>query len=166
MPLHVAAAKGVSVEVIQLLIKEYPDAVKEKDNDGLLPLHYAAAKGVSVEVIQLLIKEYPDALKEKDNDGWLPLHYAVEFGTPDEVLQLLIKEYPDAAKIENRDGDLPIDRPQIKELYDRVKTVVQNLTRSQGLRGDHAEGEDLLGVKEEAQATPKGVGQKLYIQPT
>ncbi len=156
--------KGASVEVLKLLIEEYPDALKEKNYGGELPLHVAAKKGASVEVIQLLIKAYPDAVREEDRSENLPLHTAIAGEASVEVLQLLIKEYPDAAKIENRDGFLPIDRPQIKEIYDSVKTLVQNLTRSQGLRGDHAEGEDLLGVKEEAQAIADTIAFK-DLQP-
>eukprot|EP00574_Skeletonema_japonicum_P003227 CAMPEP_0201725892 /NCGR_PEP_ID=MMETSP0593-20130828/9147_1 /ASSEMBLY_ACC=CAM_ASM_000672 /TAXON_ID=267983 /ORGANISM="Skeletonema japonicum, Strain CCMP2506" /LENGTH=93 /DNA_ID=CAMNT_0048217347 /DNA_START=162 /DNA_END=439 /DNA_ORIENTATION=- len=54
LPLNCAVYNGASVVVIQLLIKEYPDAVKEKNQyNGRLPLHYAAQEGASMEVIQL-----------------------------------------------------------------------------------------------------------------
>ena len=48
---------GASVEVIQLLVKEYPDAVKEKDGDGDLPLHRAVRKSGTVEVSERVVKE-------------------------------------------------------------------------------------------------------------
>ncbi len=41
LPLHNAIEEGAPMEVIQLLIKEYPDAAKEKSKYGLLPLHTA-----------------------------------------------------------------------------------------------------------------------------
>ena len=80
------------------------------------------------------------------------------------MLQLLIKEYPDAAKEEDPDGNLPLDNPQIKEMYERAITVVQNLTRGKGLLNDQAKGEDLLGVKEEAIAIAETIAFK-DLQP-
>ncbi len=71
--MHIAVGKDASVEVVKLLIRKYPDAVKEKDENGNLPLHFAVAKnGASdVEVLQVLIKEYPEAVKEKNKYGLL-----------------------------------------------------------------------------------------------
>ncbi len=112
--MHDAIEEGASVEVIQLIIKEYPDALKVKDNNGRLPLYHAVSCGASVEVIQLLVKEYPDAVRKKDDFGSLPLHWAVGCGASDEVIQLLVKEYPDALKEKNEDGVLPLYRA-IKE---------------------------------------------------
>jgi len=174
LPLHVALYHAlnsvVSDEVLQLLIKETPDAMKEKDRDGRLPLHFAlefgatVKFGASVEVIKLLIKEDSDAVKKKDQDGLLPLHVAINSGASKEVLQLLIKEYPDAVKVKDNLGRLPLSAPQIKEIYDRLVTVVQNLTRSKGLRGDNPKGKDLLGVEEEIQAIAETIAMK-DLQP-
>ncbi len=139
--------------------EDYPhDPVTAMGNTAFLP---EIKKLASVEVIQLLIKEYPDAAKEKNNVGNLPLHCAITRGASAEVIQLLIKEYPDA--VEEKDQlseERPLDRPEIKEIHERVVTVVQNLTRSEGLLGDHAKGKDQLGVKEEAQAIANTIAFK------
>ena len=111
------------MEVVQLLIKVYPDALKEKDEDENLPLHIAARSCESMEVIQLLVKEYPDALKEKNKKGWLPLHIAVGKGVSLEVAQLFIKKYPDAVKEKNEDGCLPLHMCGKDELIQTLLNV-------------------------------------------
>jgi len=164
--------------VIQLLIKEYPDAANVKDRDGRLPLHLAArSDDASEEVIQLLIEEYPDSVKVKDRYGDLPLHLAARNDhASEEVIQLLIKEYPDAANVKDRDGRLPLTRRETNGTKERVDNVnstqdkqessvdesdaVQKLARSKGLLNDKAKGEDLLGVKEEAQAIADAIAMK------
>ena len=60
-PLHWAAAKKASVEVVKLLLDAHPGAAKEKNSDGHFPLHLAAANSESVEVVQLLFDAHPGA---------------------------------------------------------------------------------------------------------
>ena len=76
LPLNIACGNKASLEVIQMLIRKYPEALKVRNNDGHLPLHIACAKNASLEVIQFLIQQHPDALRKKDNDDNLPLHWA------------------------------------------------------------------------------------------
>ena len=73
-PLHYAAEKQASVEVVQALLAAHPEAAKEKDGYGQLPLHSAVAYQASVEVVQRLLSAHPGAAKEKDGRGSLPLH--------------------------------------------------------------------------------------------
>ncbi len=104
------------MEVIQLLIEAYPDAMKVEDGDGVLPIDrpqikekiYDRAVMVETEV------ENPDALKEKNELGELPLHSAVKNRKSVEEMQLLIKDYPDALKEKDNDGLLPLHYAAIK----------------------------------------------------
>ena len=44
LPIHWACEQGQSFEVIDALIKEYPDGLKERDGDGRLQIRYALMK--------------------------------------------------------------------------------------------------------------------------
>jgi ankyrin repeat protein len=102
------------LQAMQLLLKEYPQAVQEKTLDGWLPLHRVArhmggAEGL--EAMQLLLKEYPQAVQEKTLNGWLPLHFvARHMGGAEglEAMQLLLTEYPKAAEEKESNGNLAI----------------------------------------------------------
>eukprot|EP00956_Cyclotella_meneghiniana_P002070 scaffold2314_cov55-Cyclotella_meneghiniana.AAC.6 len=83
---------GALTDVIQLLVKKYPDALKEKDEWGRLPLQTAIMNDASLEAIQLLIKEYPDALKEKDEDGLLPLQRFIRRNDAKGLVLALLKD--------------------------------------------------------------------------
>jgi ankyrin repeat protein len=77
LPLQRTCRKNAPLNVIQLLVETWPDAVKEKSYHDWLPLHFACSnKYVPLNVIQLLVKTWPDAVKEKTKNGWLPLHFA------------------------------------------------------------------------------------------
>jgi ankyrin repeat protein len=102
------------LQAMQLLLKEYPEAAKEKQKDGWLPLHLVAqfmggAEGL--QAMQLLLEEYPQTAKEKISDGWLPLHLVAHFKGGAEglhAMQLLLTEYPQAAEEKESNGNLPI----------------------------------------------------------
>ncbi|KAK1737725.1 ankyrin repeat domain-containing protein [Skeletonema marinoi] len=109
LPIHLACATGGSFEVIDALIKAYPDGLKAPGSDGRLPIHLACANEQSFEVIDALIKAYPDGLKVRDNVyKRLPIHWAfVAEGQSFEVIDALIKEYPDGLKAHDNEGFLP-----------------------------------------------------------
>mmetsp|Transcript_20523 Transcript_20523/g.29770 ORF Transcript_20523/g.29770 Transcript_20523/m.29770 type:complete len:551 (+) Transcript_20523:78-1730(+) len=119
-PLHMALATwDVSLENVSLLLEQYPDAAKEKDNEDKTPMHWACLRGFngSTEHVSKLLDCYPDALGEKDHCGMTPLHCACHFGTcvrfanfkaSLENLSLLLKRYPDAAKEKDHLGRMPL----------------------------------------------------------
>ena len=53
--------------MVLALFEAWPDAVKEKDEDGNTPLHLALIKRATVAMA--LFKAWPDAVKEKDKAG-------------------------------------------------------------------------------------------------
>jgi len=99
---------------MQLLLKEYPQAAREKTLDGWLPLHLVARYMGGMEglqAMQLLLAEYPQAAKEKISDGWLPLHLVARYMGGAEglqAIQLLLAEYPQAAREKTGNGLLSI----------------------------------------------------------
>eukprot|EP00957_Ditylum_brightwellii_P023103 1743052-Ditylum_brightwellii.AAC.1 len=84
-PLHHACEGRASLNVLSLLLREWPDAAKEKDALGKTPLHCACEKSTPLEVISLLLKAYPEAAEIKDNDGKIPLHYECENGASRDI---------------------------------------------------------------------------------
>jgi len=96
------------METIQLIAEAWPDAVREKDDDGWLPLHYACLYGYSDDVIQLLIECWPMSLHVKTEGGILPLHLALQPEAKLEAIQMLVHAWPEAVHEHDKDGRLPL----------------------------------------------------------
>ena len=85
-----------SPAVIQLLINEYPDAVKEKDRSGNLPLYQACHSKCFEPVIPLIMESFPEALLHKSPFKY-PLEIAYEAKLSDWIILMLFHGNPDAA---------------------------------------------------------------------
>lgn len=96
LPLHVACEFWTSLEVVQMLVKEDPQTVRQVDRQGCTPLHLACANRAPNEMLRFLVQEYPEALYVEDNKGRLPLHVALEMlygrhhAPSKEIVQLLM----------------------------------------------------------------------------
>ena len=73
--------------------KLYPEAVRQKDDNGWLPLHFAANMKLSREIINFWLERNPQALQGKNGDGRIPLHSACMKGAYVEVIESLIEQY-------------------------------------------------------------------------
>jgi hypothetical protein len=67
LPLHVAVEHGACVEVVDMLLKAYPDAARERNTDHEFPLFLtdycrAGCKGAPSEEAPMLINAYPAAV--------------------------------------------------------------------------------------------------------
>ena len=76
-PLHINAATGSSLSVIQEIIGTAPDAVRSLDALGRVPLHLAFLHGASEDVLLELVREYPSAADIPfppviDSERWKP----------------------------------------------------------------------------------------------
>jgi ankyrin repeat protein len=81
------AAKAGDLEKVKALLKDHPDLVFNKDNDGRSPLHWAASHGHK-NVVELLLANKAEA-NAKDNNGGTPLLYATAGGRKDTAALLL-----------------------------------------------------------------------------
>jgi ankyrin repeat protein len=68
----------ISLKVLKMLLKEYPESIKARDKNGQMPLHtlcdgFFFNSGAKESVLNELIQKYPLAASEEDNDGKLPL---------------------------------------------------------------------------------------------
>ena len=115
--MHAACHGKQSFSVINFLLQQYPDAIKEKSKDGDLPLHAACRYELSLEVIVLLVKQYPDAVTEKSKDGDLPVHLACQSYQSLEVIKFLVRHHPDTVKEKDNDGRTPFDLARDTEDY-------------------------------------------------
>ncbi len=76
-PINQAVRNG-DVAKVQALLKEHPDLILSKDNEGKTPLHWAAAIG-NPYLTQMLLIDHADP-SAKDRCGFTPLHAAASSG--------------------------------------------------------------------------------------
>ena len=100
-----------SIEVVEMLLKAYPDAARERNRCELLPLHVACEcphGSMHPDVVRMVLDAYPAAAAEKDSTGNLPLHLATKHGACVEVVGMLLKAHRDAARERNTDQEFPL----------------------------------------------------------
>lgn len=112
LPLHCAVKNGAPLQVLQELVKWYPQALEAFGGIFGSPLHTACGvlHSVDLEVVKLLL--VPKLLSTENDRGMLPLHeYCISCGVYNldiEVVQTLVDAYPDAIKTVNDDGETPL----------------------------------------------------------
>lgn len=111
LPLHAAAASGVSAKVIKRLLDVQPEAISAAANNGMLPVHKALELGRCLPgTVLLLLNWDPSAAccvaGDKDH---FPLSMAVPLGEPFAyVVEWLLDENAAAARHRDADGQLPL----------------------------------------------------------
>ena len=112
LPLHealIGGRKRTIFDVIDYLIKIYPESIYCKDDEGNLPLHLAIFHECSLPVITLLLHAFPGAAKEKNVFNRFPIHIALKTDScSSDLIKILLQEYPDAALIPDCDENLPL----------------------------------------------------------
>lgn len=89
LPLHAAIIFGSPLEILELLLGEYPAAAQSKDDQGMLPLHLSFRNFQSWDILEELLTAYPYAISVKDRRGRTPLQCASSsFRKPASVLEL------------------------------------------------------------------------------
>jgi len=74
--LHACIRYNPPTQLVEKMIKMYPEVLKSVDCHGRTPLHVAAGSRASSTVIKLLTMKNPQACKVQDESGCTPLHYA------------------------------------------------------------------------------------------
>ena len=114
-PLHGAVHRG-SLEVVQVLVRKEPRALRERTNTGMNPLLFAVTREqrLSPGIVEFLSDEWPGALLEKyslqdysESQGWTALHLAA-CRTSLEVVRILTRKEPRALQEPADDGKLPV----------------------------------------------------------
>lgn len=98
--------------VVDALIKAYPDALLVEEEKGWLPLHYACRFKAPTEVVRLLLNVYPEkgrlGVSRPDRKGRSPLYYAVRYDAPTGVVGLLLDVDASAVLEEDQNADSPL----------------------------------------------------------
>jgi hypothetical protein len=115
-PLHVAASKGVSCDVIILMMNIFPAACAVADDQGRLPLHYAAMPSKWI-----IPAECGYFLDERDERSTLDPQYLP-------MLCQMCLVYSEAAAQEDCAGTNPIEHALLDSASDTM--VVQTLRRA------------------------------------
>jgi len=97
---------SISLEVVQLLLKAFPEGIKQKDIHGNIPLHHAITSASSAPVLEALLISYPDGVREHNNEEVTPLQRALEKypNVPLETIQYMLQACPDSVMEKNQDG--------------------------------------------------------------
>lgn len=101
LPLVTAIRKKRSLEIINELLKVYPEGAKTKLPEGELPLSLAiTSTGISDNIMLAVLKAYPDAAKitVSNNSSILPLHPAILRKHSIDIIQALLDIYPKATE--------------------------------------------------------------------
>lgn len=109
LPLHAACSFQASQDVVDALLKAYPQGASQPNGVGNLPLHQAAMWQAPVDTVELLLVHHPEGATCRNQYGSLPLHMAASNQASVDVVKLLIEAYPDALHLQNDDGMTPLD---------------------------------------------------------
>jgi len=109
LPFHVACRGGAPVEILRLVLEEYPDAQNVADNRGYFPIHYACqAVAPSLDVIRFLSEQHPASVFAQTSSGALALHLLCGAKPADNVVRFLLQLYEGSISVTTNDGDLPL----------------------------------------------------------
>jgi len=125
LPIHFAAGCGASLQVVQLLVKAFPESMYAINANGLLPLHSACwSTHVCFKVVRFLIENFPDGLYASTNTcANIPLHAAAYTNAPTDVIRLLVRFYSQGLFVANASGNTPRMVAEDKG-HDRVVQVL------------------------------------------
>ena len=106
LPIHSACARQPPYSLIKALIKEYPEGVNERDDQGMYPLHYACGNQAALRVIRTLTQHGPDARNARCTaNSMLPIHYLAQWGPSEiEVFDVLLENCHETLYLKDADG--------------------------------------------------------------
>jgi ankyrin repeat protein len=109
---HACSRRCPHPEVIDSLLRAYPEALLQTDDRGWTPLHHACRFKAPREVVRLLLRAYPELGKRaagiRCGSGRSALYFAIRYDAPAGVVELLLQTDPTAVLDEDRDGICPL----------------------------------------------------------
>jgi serine/threonine protein kinase len=93
IPLHFGMSHGARPESVQLLVKEWPDSVKQKDSFGRVPLATGIEYQAPVESLKCLFDAWPQGVLEADWEGFTPLHKEMCMGFDSAFILYMAKKF-------------------------------------------------------------------------
>jgi ankyrin repeat protein len=110
LPLHLVGSRS-GLDDVRALVEAYPQALRERDQNGNLPLHCAFDQSASPDVIRHLLLEYPESIREPSARGVLPVRaalrrYGVRGGIP--LVKLVVEMWPEGLGEKDESGRTPL----------------------------------------------------------
>ena len=139
-PLGLAISSFAPFDVIESMLKAYPESTTIVDIYGASPLHLACLNGTNPDVVRLFLQyDQGKCVRIVDNQNYTVLHHAVEYvclliqkryqspefdeenvsiatecGDYLEIIKLLCELYPEMIHFHTHDNnDTPLDIPQV-----------------------------------------------------
>ena len=113
-PLHLAAEHSSSLEMIEVLLNIYPQALSTPDDLGYLPIHRVAKNTTAAasSILRRLVSAAPDTVKTITVGNELPIHYFLRLcknrSQVHEMISIFLEAYRESINSANDDGYLPI----------------------------------------------------------
>jgi ankyrin repeat protein len=107
-PLIIALMRQPPLDIVESLIKSYPQALHIKNDIGMVPLRVAIRNKASTDVILKLIDTNPDAVTSFGISGKTCLHLACMHHADIKVFHRLLSIWPEAAAWKDRQGWHPL----------------------------------------------------------
>ena len=76
LPIHEACIRNPTIEVIDALLRSYPEGASARDDRGRTPLHCAVIHGAHIDVVYLLLHASYDVIQGRDFFHKIPKEYA------------------------------------------------------------------------------------------
>jgi len=95
LPLHIAAERQCSPEILQYIIDNSRDALQLPDKDGCLPLHRAISGGHKPETVATLHEASPRTARHRNSDGQNAVQLMYQHDAPLESIFPIIQACPD-----------------------------------------------------------------------
>ena len=134
--LHQVCNKLLSDQVIDLLLRKYPDICKIRCGGNTLLHIICSHKNSSLKLVERLISIFPEACSMKDDEGNLPLHVVNSKDHSADIIKTLLRYNPNGLFVCNTEGQLPLLSPLTKLSAVRVRTMLecgQSITNMQEL---------------------------------
>lgn len=125
-----------SLGVARYLLEEWPEAIRQATNEGLLPLHCLAGKKVPHYVddnlvrcalTRFLVRMWLPKLRVTTHVGRLPAHVAAASTARVDMMELMVEEHPKSLQARDANGSLPLHQAASREEPDLE--VVRYLVR-------------------------------------
>lgn len=109
---HACNRRCPDADVVEALIRAYPDALLITEDKGWTPLHYACRFKAPRDVVEHLLTLFPEkgrvGVSQPDRRGRMPLYYAVRYDAPPGVVGLLMDVNASAILEEDQNSDSPL----------------------------------------------------------
>lgn len=118
------AIKNNDIAKVMDLIKNNPDLVFSKDEDGFTPLHLAAANG-NKDLARFLLTATKAEVNARDNAGSTPMHQAATAKGHSDIVELLLM-YGAEVNARDKQGFTPLHYAALVDNQDSVKTLLDH----------------------------------------